>query len=154
MSENIDGYYYLHTNGELIFKKYIDGDQVADFRESDFVLCFWKFSSKYRLDAWTILVEALSAGARKGRIVELAKYWNCDGADAQNYAKAIDIRLFMDGDSWCATRNDFKNLQESPAGFGVTALEAAAALCTELGYKPQKMWGSSFADLVKQEMPV
>lgn len=28
------------------------------------------------------------------------------------------IHLFMDGDSICATWDDFENLQESPAGFG------------------------------------
>lgn len=35
-----------------------------------------------------------------------------------------NINLFMDGDKWCATRKDFTNLQESPAGFGDTQEEA------------------------------
>ena len=34
----------------------------------------------------------------------------------------------QDGDMRCATRPDFDNLQESPAGFGATDEEALAAL--------------------------
>ena len=41
------------------------------------------------------------------------------------------IRLFMYGDSWCATYWDFYNLQESSAGFGDTQLEAVNALLEE-----------------------
>ena len=29
-----------------------------------------------------------------------------------------DIRVFLDGSSWCAVGAGFENLQESPAGFG------------------------------------
>ncbi len=145
---NVDGYYYLHTNGALIWKKYIDGSQIADFRESDFVRGFWQFDSKNRLDAWAILVEALSVGCNKKRILELADRWQCNDIDAQEYADVVRLKLFKDGDSWCATRDDFANLQESPAGFGDTALEAISQLCTELGYRPQKLWGSSFKDLL------
>jgi len=36
--------------------------------------------------------------------------------------------LFRDGNMWCATRPDFINLQESPAGFGTTPRDALAAL--------------------------
>jgi len=35
-----------------------------------------------------------------------------------------DSRVFMDGNSWVAVYPDFKNLQESPAGFGDSAEEA------------------------------
>ena len=38
------------------------------------------------------------------------------------------VRTFMDGDSWCAVHPDFKNLQESPAGFGATRDEAVTEL--------------------------
>ena len=31
-----------------------------------------------------------------------------------------EIRIFLDGDKWCAVRGDFINLQESIAGFGET----------------------------------
>lgn len=38
----------------------------------------------------------------------------------------IDVR--MDGSAWCATFLDFKNIQESPAGFGDSPREAVKAL--------------------------
>ena len=47
------------------------------------------------------------------------------------------------------SRYDFKNLQESIVGFGNNTLEAMADLCKKLGYKPNKMWGASFKDLLK-----
>lgn len=146
--KNIDGYFYLHTNGELIYKKYIDGGQLADFRESPFVRCFWSIDPKNRLDAWTILVEALSVGANKKRVFELADKWKCNDTDAQKYAEVVGFQLSKDGNSWSATRNDFVNLQESPAGFGDTCLEAISQLCAELGYKPQKLWGNDFKGLL------
>ena len=40
--------------------------------------------------------------------------------------------VFMDGDSICATKKDFINLQESPAGFGDTEAEAIAELEKQL----------------------
>ena len=40
--------------------------------------------------------------------------------------------IFMDGDSICATKKDFINLQESPAGFGDTKAEAIAELEKQL----------------------
>jgi hypothetical protein len=57
----------------------------------------------------------------------------------------------MDGNMWSAVDRHFINLQESPAGFGVTALEAMAELCNELGYKPSKMWGAKFSDLLNRK---
>lgn len=38
------------------------------------------------------------------------------------------VRLFMDGDMFCAVNFDFINLQESPAGFGKTKEEAIEQL--------------------------
>ena len=38
------------------------------------------------------------------------------------------IRVFMDGDQFCAVKPDFINLQESPAGFGNTREEAIKEL--------------------------
>ena len=32
----------------------------------------------------------------------------------------IEYRIFKDGSLWCATTNEFINLQESEAGFGLT----------------------------------
>jgi len=41
------------------------------------------------------------------------------------------IKTFLDGTDWCATFEDFKNLEESPAGFGKTPEEAIEELLRE-----------------------
>lgn len=42
------------------------------------------------------------------------------------------IRTFKDGNAWAAVHPDFRNLQESPAGFGDTPEEAIKALLTSV----------------------
>lgn len=152
------GYYYLHTNGDLIYKRNLDTGQVADFRESNFVKMFWSFDPEDRSTVWRVLVESLACGANIERVMELADKWECDDEDAKMYVNYLDdtVKLEMDGGSWCATREDFIDLQESPAGFGDTCLEALGELCKDLGYIPQKMWGNSFENLceVKKEVKV
>ena len=145
----IDGYYYLHENGSLIWKRYLDGGQVADFRESPFVRHFWPIDLHNRENAWSILVEALAIGADKDRISELAAHWQCNDEDAVVFAGTIGLALYMDGNAWCATRNNSINLQECPHGFGETALEAMANLAKQIGMRAQKMWGPTFVGLVQ-----
>jgi hypothetical protein len=81
-------------------------------------------------------------------VLALAGAWGCNDEDATHYAERVGVIIKRDGAAWCAHRHDFVNLQESPAGFGDTALEAMADLCKVLGYKPAKMWGAGFKDLV------
>ena len=145
---SIQGWYYLHTNGELIYKPDDEG-RVADFRESDLVRGFWPLDPTDRAGAWRILVEGGAAGANPSRIKELAEKWHCNDGDASKYADYIGANLFMDGDQWCATRTDFENLQDHPTGFGDTCLDALITLAKELGYKPSKMWGATFKDLME-----
>ena len=140
--------YYLHENGDLIHKRELDGSIVAGIRESPFAKGLWFIDQNNREHAWNVLVEALAGGAKAERIRELAELWGCNDSDAPNYAQRLDFLLEKDGSAWCATRSDFINLQESPAGFGNTALEAMAALAKELGYRPSKMWGNTFRDLL------
>lgn len=146
---SIQGWYYLHVNGELIYKP--SPDAAMDIRDSDLARALWPMDPSDRMGAWAILIEASVAGANRARINELAKKWQCDDLDAQQYVGRAGCRLFMDGDQWCATKADFINIQESPCGFGETALEAMADLCKGLGYRPAKMWGTSFADLLRVE---
>lgn len=40
--------------------------------------------------------------------------------------------FYKDGNMWVCVRGDFKNLQESPAGFGVTMDEALDALHADI----------------------
>lgn len=144
----IEGWYYLHTNGDLIYKRDLDGT-VADIRDSDFAKDLWPCDPTDRKCAWNVCVEALAAGARPERIKVLAEKWGLDDEDAQTYAEYIGCKLERDGDSWHASRLDHVNLQESENGFGDTCLEAMAELAKDLGYKPSKMWGASFEDLLK-----
>ncbi len=143
----MEGWYYLHTNGTLIYKVELGGT-AADIRESDFAVAMWPMDSQDRGTAWSILVEALAIDVEKKQVFELAEKWGCDDVDALTYAERVGCVLKMDGDQWFATKTDFENLQASPAGFGNTALEAMAALCKTLGYKACKMWGATFKDLL------
>lgn len=148
---SLQGWYYLHENGELIYKP--DPAACADIRDSDLARGLWPLDPQNRPGAWTIVVEGLAAGARPERIADLARQWACDDTDAAHYAKHIGAHLFHDGNAWCATRGDFIDLIQSPAGFGETALDALAALAKELGYRPSKMWGATFSDLLKTDAP-
>jgi len=149
----IDGYYYLHENGELIYRRALPGIE-ADFRESSLVRAFWPCDPEDRETAWTTLVEALAAGANKSRVAELAAKWHCTDEDAKVFAQRVGCIVRHEDPSpnpkgpIYATRADFVNIQESPNGWGDTALEAMAELAKELGYKPAKMWGHTFKSLL------
>lgn len=145
------GWYYLHENGSLIYKP--GEDACADIRDSDLARGLWPMRPEDRAGAWRIVVEAGAAGAAGERVSDLASQWACDDRDAGHYAEFVGAHLFMDGNAWCATKNDFVNLQESPAGFGATALEALTELAKTLGYRPSKMWGATFQDLLKVNAP-
>ena len=144
---SILGWYYLHTNGSLIYKP--SPDAAADIRESPFAVALWPCDPTDRAGAWQILVEAKAAGANAERVTELATKWGGTDEDAQIYAGLVGAVLTRDGNQWCAKRKDFINLQESASGFGDTALDALAALCKDLGYKPAKIWGNSFPKLLE-----
>lgn len=143
-------YYYLHTNGDLIHKNDYEGIS-ADFRESPFVRAFWMIDIHNREDAWGLVVEAAALEANKDRVKELAEKWMCTDQDALIYANRIKVKIFKDGDKWCATRLDFVNIQESPIGFGDTIIEAMANLAKALGYRATKLWGNTFKDLTTKE---
>jgi hypothetical protein len=90
------------------------------------------------VSAWLLLIEALALGAQRDRIDELAAKWGCNDEDAQHFVEYATaegeaglyevFKLFRDGDRWGAAFHDFVNVQESPCGFGKTALEAFAEL--------------------------
>jgi hypothetical protein len=145
------GWYYLHENGSLIYKP--GDDACADIRDSDFAKGLWPMDPSDRAGAWRIVIEAGAAGANPERVAELAKQWGCTDTDAGHYAEYAGARLFMDGNAWCATKNDFTNLHESPAGFGDTARDALTALAKELGCRPSKMWGPTFDRLLSVNAP-
>jgi len=71
-----DGFYYLHTNGEMIFKRF---EPESD---SPFVKKVWTLDISNRMDAWKIALEGLFLGARTERIEELAKKWGLTFEDS------------------------------------------------------------------------
>ena len=144
---SITGVYYLHTNGDMIYKSV---DEIPDIRNSDFVIGLWPVDPTDRETAWNICVEGLAAGATPSRIKELASKWKCDDKDAIHYAERIGYILGIDGDTMTAKRLDFENFQESPCGFGSSYLEAMSDLAKQLGYKPSKMWEKLFKDYLSE----
>lgn len=67
-------FYYLHTNGELIAKRFRP-------EPSDFVRRVWVVKLDERESAYVMLVEAACLGANMSRVLDLAKQWGMDGAD-------------------------------------------------------------------------
>lgn len=117
----MEGWYYLHENGELIYKRELGGT-AADIRESDFARGMWPIDPTDREGAWTILVEGLAAGAKAERIKELANKWKCTDEDGLIYADRVGAKVQRDGDQWLATRSDFQNIQESPSPWQARSL--------------------------------
>jgi hypothetical protein len=146
---SIIGWYYLHANGSLIYKPHVDA--AADIRDSDLARCMWPMDPADRKGAWDICVEGLALGADSTRVAELATKWGCDDVDADRYASVVGIRVQLDGNQWCATGLNFINLQESPAGFGNTKLQAMAALAKSMKLGAGKMWRTTFADLLQMK---
>lgn len=145
---SITGWYYLHANGELIYKRELDGTVVADIRESDFARALWSVDPSDREGAWRILVEGLAAGANLSCVQRLANKWKCNNEDAKIYADRVGVILKKDGEGrWCAAKGK-PGMLSVAEGKGDTALEAMADLALKLGYKPSKMWGASFRDLL------
>ena len=140
--------YYLHENGNLIYKAHAE---VCDLRDSDLVKMYWEFDETSRLCAWNMLVEALTIGANKKKIFELADKWNCNNEDAKKYADFLGIVLSKDGTAFQVNLTNFINIQESPVGFGDTYLEAFSELCKALGFKYTKLnWHATFEQLCKK----
>ena len=126
------GYYYLHQNGDMIWKPDMPGLR-ADLEESDLVKKFWHLDSSKRGDAWIVCIEALALGARRERVMELAAKWGLTDDDAENFFTAMSgkVGAFRDGGSWCAHFDDFTDIQESQTGFGPTILEALGELAKQ-----------------------
>lgn len=142
----ISGYYFLSDAGHLQYSSRIN---PADLRDDKDVVMFWPVSDS-RESTWEMLIQSLSCGAVKAEVIHLADKWRCNDADAAIYAERIGVVLSVDESFKMAATKSFINIQESPCGFGETYLEAMANLCAALGYKPQKLWGASFASRVKK----
>jgi hypothetical protein len=116
----IAGYYYLHANGALIYRRATPGT-IADFENSDLVKCWWPVEPADRRGAWRILIEAAARGATPDTIAQHAHLWHCDNPDAYRYAVREGIELREQDGEWIAAMN-------GAAGHGAHALAAFVGL--------------------------
>ena len=73
------GHYYLHSNGDLIYKREAPDD------DSDFVVHVWAVDTSDRATGWVFLIEALDRGASIERVKELARRWGFDRGDLPHF---------------------------------------------------------------------
>lgn len=133
-----NGWYYLHVNGDLIFKP-DDPGREQDFRDSDMVRKYWPFDPQ-RETAWRILIEAGALGAARSRIDELATHWRCNDTDAEEYAERAGLKLERAFGFFCyghrcgkvmATRRGLPVAAGGKVGLGDCALDALTDLRRE-----------------------
>ncbi len=73
-------WYYLHTNGDLIHKRFRPED------DSPFVRRVWEID-RNRTTAWRILLEAAALGANVDRLKVLCEIWGVLPDDLEEYVK-------------------------------------------------------------------
>lgn len=112
-----DGYYYLHTNGSLHFKKF-----CPEIEDGGFVRMVWPIVLSDRGNAWVIIVEAGALGADKSRIAELAEKWGLDNDDAFKWARVCGLNLWIVSDGYEVEHPG--DLPEAHRGHGKSALDA------------------------------
>lgn len=134
MGEIKRGYFYLHTNRELIYKPDIDGRLKEDLDSSDLVTAYWPVASDDRESLWTCLVEAAARGANPEKIEFMVKTHGMDSADAVMYAERIGFKLAGSDvrKLWAAFSSNFVDQRHSGIGLGETAFDAIVELCRSL----------------------
>lgn len=148
LPQQILGWFYLHTNGELIFKNH--NDAIKGIQESDLCKTAWAWDGS-ELYAWLIVIEALALDVDRKRVFELATTWKLDDEAAETLAKEIGIEIGIDTETTkYARRADYNDdPAHNPCGFGPTYLEAMADLCKLLEFTGgTNVDRKSFFDLV------
>lgn len=113
-------FYYLHTNGELIHKRFEpEGD-------STFVRKVWCLDTEDRGSAWTMLVEAAARGANKTRVQELRSKWGLTDIDGQEFCSRAGLHTLKQGETWTVT---FKDPEVKDFGQGESLFNALVDLC-------------------------
>ncbi len=110
MSNQPDGFYYLHSNGDMIWKRFRPEQEPGGF-----VRRVWPVDRTDRCVAWIIVIEALALGAKEERIRELSDHWHLDTEDLPEFLvrythptdeQRYGLRLFLtriarvDADEW------------------------------------------------------
>lgn len=143
-----DGWYYLHTNGELIFKR-----TEPEVEDGGFVQHVWPIDTTDRFTAWKLVTEALAYGAKRDRVMTLRKKWGLTDGDGMEYANRAGFWLIFNGETFEA---GFKHPKGSKKKFdmestGGTAVDALAAVINK-DYKARqfaKTFAQNFPDVVQ-----
>jgi hypothetical protein len=115
------GWYYLHENGDLIFKY-----EKPEVEAGGFVKHVWDVDPEDRGGAYTILLEAIALGAKLERVEELAKKWGMTDDDCLIGAAYFGMLLMKDGKRWAVRYAD------SQDRFGIANGETAFSAMCEL----------------------
>ncbi len=78
----MNGFYYLHADGNLIYKPEIVVANDDGYFDSPFVKKVWHVDPRDRIVAWKIILEALAMGCDKERAKELSKQWDLTFEDS------------------------------------------------------------------------
>jgi hypothetical protein len=109
----IVGYYYLHTDGSVLWKPIAPG-LIEDFENSDLVRCYWPCDPSDRRGAYRILIEATALGADPQRLANLARQWLCSNDDVREYARREGIELVTVAGQYVASLPGFVGRADSP----------------------------------------
>jgi hypothetical protein len=109
----IVGYYYLHTDGSVIWKRIAPG-LIEDFENSDLVRCYWPCDPSDRRGAYRILIEATAKGADPVKLANLAAQWQCTHDDAIEYARREGIDLVTVAGQFVASLPGFVGKGDTP----------------------------------------
>jgi hypothetical protein len=126
------GYYYLHTDGALLFKRELPGTH-ADLMESSFVKAFWSVDPSDRECAWRIILDSLALAAREDRVFPLADKWGCNAVDAEVLLGRLGLKSIYDAPFWLVVERDFVDSNGMPFGTNVNILRAIVDFAGKVG---------------------
>lgn len=107
----MDGYYYLHTGGDLIFKPTSVVNADPEYFDSPFVRKVWPIDKKDRATAYITVIEAAVMGAHQNRLNHLIDHWGLTDDDAKEFCQRARFDFEWDenivaGPGWRVTHQD------------------------------------------------
>lgn len=101
MENEILGYYYLHVNGNLIWKRYIDDKQEEEIYNSDLVKKFWTIRENERESLWAVAIEAYCWGneVTAPQVEEFSIKHNLSNLDGEFFAERAGMYVAQSSDS-------------------------------------------------------
>jgi hypothetical protein len=89
------GFYYLHSNGNLIYKPSTVVDDDSHYFDSPFVKHVWRIDTKDRASAWRVVLEGPTMHCSIPRAKELAEKWGLTFEDSINLLKRTKQMVVM-----------------------------------------------------------